>query len=110
MPDAASPVTIFAVPCALCARPAVNSLATDAAIGSFPLNRGNLPGSLIVPIDRTLSLSRGQPSMPIPSIAATPIDGQKSGWSARGIAASFPEYHLVFSAQTDSTQSPRPRP
>jgi hypothetical protein len=35
---------------------------------------------------------------------------QKSGLSARGTAASFPEYHLVFSAQTDSTQSPRPRP
>jgi hypothetical protein len=38
------------------------------------------------------------------------IDAQKSGWSARGTAASLPEYHLVFSAQTDSTQSPRLRP
>ena len=46
-----SPVTIFAVPSALCAWPAMNSLATDAAIGSLPLNCGSLPGSLIVPID-----------------------------------------------------------
>jgi hypothetical protein len=48
-------------------------LATDAAIGSLPRNRGSLPGSLIVPIDRILSLSLVQPSMPIASIAATPI-------------------------------------
>jgi hypothetical protein len=35
---------------------------------------------------------------------------QKSGLSARGTAASFPEYHRTFSAQTASAQAPRPRP
>jgi hypothetical protein len=32
---------IFAVPNALCAWPAMNSRATDAAIGSLPLNLGS---------------------------------------------------------------------
>jgi hypothetical protein len=35
---------------------------------------------------------------------------QKSGLSARGTAASFPEYQWMFSAQTASAQSPRLRP
>jgi hypothetical protein len=35
---------------------------------------------------------------------------QKSGLSARGTAASFPEYQWIFSAQTASAQSPRLRP
>jgi hypothetical protein len=38
------------------------------------------------------------------------IAAQKSGLSARGTAASCPEYHMMFSAQTASVQSPRPRP
>src|SRR3984893_9303137 len=38
------------------------------------------------------------------------IAAQKSGLFARGTAASCPEYHMMFSAQTASAQSPRPRP
>jgi hypothetical protein len=38
------------------------------------------------------------------------IAAQKSGLFARGTAASCPEYHIMFSAQTASAQSPRERP
>ena len=38
------------------------------------------------------------------------IAAQKSGLFARGTAASRPEYHIMFSAQTASAQSPRERP
>ena len=51
---------IFAVPRALWAWPAMKSRATDAAIGSLPLNLGSFPVSLIVPMDRIFSLSPGQ--------------------------------------------------
>jgi hypothetical protein len=38
------------------------------------------------------------------------VAAQKSGLFARGTAASCPEYHIMFSAQTASAQSPRERP
>jgi hypothetical protein len=69
-----SPVMIFAVPSALYDWPAMNSLVIDASMGSLPLNPGSLAGSFIEPIDRILSLSPGQPSMPTASIAATLIE------------------------------------
>jgi hypothetical protein len=38
------------------------------------------------------------------------VAGQKSGLSARGTSASFPEYHWMFSAQTCSVQLAGPNP
>ncbi len=59
-------------------------------------------------VQRPSKSRRCLPSAAQLSVGRFPLR-QKSGLSARGTAASFPEYHWMFSAQTASAQS-RPRP
>jgi hypothetical protein len=64
---------IFAAPSALCDWPAMNSRATDDAIGSLPFHREGVWTSLMVPMLRIFSRVAGQFNNPTASIAATPI-------------------------------------
>jgi hypothetical protein len=80
--------------------------AKDLLTLAFPYAQGQPPAARQL-VGAALLMDVFREAFPCPRKELAP---QKSGLSARGTAASFPEYHWMFSAQTASAQSPRPRP